>query len=34
MMVTSGPYLSLALSDVLERRWLHYAFITVNGRRR
>jgi hypothetical protein len=29
-MVTSGPWTSLALSDVLERRWLHYAFITVD----
>jgi hypothetical protein len=29
-MVNSGPWTSLALSDVLERRWLHYAFITVD----
>jgi hypothetical protein len=30
--VSSGPFTSLPLSDVLERRWLHYAFITVDER--
>jgi hypothetical protein len=31
-MATTGPFTSLPLSDVLERRWLHYAFITVDER--
>jgi hypothetical protein len=30
--VSSGPFTQLPLSDVLERRWLHYAFITVDER--
>jgi hypothetical protein len=30
--VSSGPFTKLPFSDVLERRWLHYAFITVDGR--
>jgi hypothetical protein len=28
----SGPFTRLPFSDVLERRWLHYAFITVDER--
>ena len=30
--MTSGPFTHLPFSDVLERRWLHYAFITVDER--
>jgi hypothetical protein len=30
--MTSGPFNRLPFSDVLERRWLHYAFITVDER--
>jgi hypothetical protein len=30
--VSSGPFTDLPFSDVLERRWLHYAFITVDER--
>lgn len=30
--MSSGPFTHLPLSDVLERRWLHYAFITVDER--
>ena len=30
--MSSGPFTRLLLSDVLERRWLHYAFITVDER--
>ena len=30
--MSSGPFTRLPLSDVLERRWLHYAFITVDER--
>jgi hypothetical protein len=28
--VSVGPFTQLPLSDVLERRWLHYAFVTVD----
>jgi hypothetical protein len=28
--MSSGPFTKLPFSDVLERRWLHYAFITVD----
>lgn len=30
--MTSGPFTHLPLSDVLERRWLHYAFVTLDER--
>jgi hypothetical protein len=30
--MSSGPFTMLPFSDVLERRWLHYAFITVDER--
>ena len=30
--MSSGPFTKLTFSDVLERRWLHYAFITVDER--
>lgn len=30
--MSSGPFTHLPLSDVLERRWLHYAFITADER--
>jgi hypothetical protein len=31
-MAAAGPFTRLPLSDVLERRWLHYAFITLDSR--
>jgi hypothetical protein len=30
--MSSGPFTNLPFSDVLERRWLHYAFITTDER--
>jgi hypothetical protein len=30
--MSTGPFTHLPFSDVLERRWLHYAFITVDER--
>ena len=29
---TGGPFPEIGLSDVLERRWLHYAFLSRDGR--